>query len=274
LSSADEYRKEDNMSYTINKQWSNPNVPKADGLWTFQRVMRDAIGRPCDYCGAHTKYLHEMLHPSILPVLVGCTCHAQLLGIPYEDAEVYQTQFMKEEKIRKRLEAQKQKEDEHDLIVINGGVCPDGLWCPRCKARLAIERKNAKAAADAQASELQAIKAAKANEMRAVEQQKMKASDDAWRAIREERQKNYNAVLEEEEKVWWKNKQIANEWGVRWNQAWTAKLSLWDAEETRDAQAISKAKEERERLLNLRNEAEAAQRTVDKIDETRRRRHV
>ena len=52
------------MSYTINKQWSNPNVPKADGLWTFQRVMRDAIGRPCEYCGAHTKYLHSMNTPS------------------------------------------------------------------------------------------------------------------------------------------------------------------------------------------------------------------
>jgi hypothetical protein len=129
------------MSYTTNKQWSNPEVPKADGLWKFKRVLRDNLGRPCAYCGVYTKYLHEMLHPSIPPVLVGCTCHAHLLGIPYDEAKDYQTQFQKEEKIRLRLERQKYEEEKHDLIIVNGGMCPEGMYCPRCKARLELESK-------------------------------------------------------------------------------------------------------------------------------------
>lgn len=131
------------MSYTKNMQWSNPDIPKADGLWVFNVVRRDPVGRPCAMCGAFTKYLHEMLHPVDLKVLVGCTCHAQLLGIPYAEAEQYERNLKKEEKIALRLAKQKALDDAHELEVVNGGLCSEGLRCPKCRQRVEQEKREA-----------------------------------------------------------------------------------------------------------------------------------
>jgi hypothetical protein len=99
-------------------------------------------------CGAFTKYLHEMLHPVDLKVLVGCTCHAQLLGIPYADAEQHERNLKKEEKIALRLAKQKDKEEAHELEVVNGGMCSEGLRCPKCRQRVEKEKRAAIAAAE------------------------------------------------------------------------------------------------------------------------------
>ena len=123
------------MKYTTNGLWSDSTFPKTG--WSKVCVMRDTLGRPCEcLCGRTPKYLHKMQNPNYRTLLVGCTCHAQLLGVPYADAKAFENAYKKEEKIRIRLEKQKLELEKHELAVINGGVCPLGYRCPTCRTKL------------------------------------------------------------------------------------------------------------------------------------------